>query len=346
MGLKDYIITENTSVIDAMRVIDKGGNGIVFICDEENRLCGVLSDGVVRRYIINNGDLSGPIADIYKKDFLSFHVSEKSKAEAAIKNKGIRGIPLVDDSKRIKEIIFEDELCARDYSALNIPVVIMAGGKGTRLYPYTQILPKPLMPIGDKTITEHILARFSKHGCSRAYMIVNHMKNFIESYFSEIKTDIPMEFVHEEEFRGTGGGLSLVKNKVDSTFFLSNCDIIIEEDYEKILDYHVKNNNMLTMVCATKQQILPYGTVDMENGRAVRINEKPRLDFITNTGFYVIEPEFIDKIPDTGNVPITDVIQKCIDEGENVGVFPVHEEQWLDMGQLEELDRMKQRIGM
>ena len=223
----------------------------------------------------------------------------------------------------------------------------MAGGKGTRLYPYTQILPKPLIPIGEKTITEHIMSRFKEYGCSHFDMIVNYKKHFIKSYFLDNENTVDVDFIEETEFLGTGGGLRLLEGKYQSTIFMTNCDILIEEDYAKILEYHKKNNNIITMVCAEKNMLIPYGTVEIsETGQALALKEKPRLSFITNTGFYVIEPEFLNMIPENTFIHITDIIQNCIDTGKKVGVYKILEEKWLDMGQMEEMERMRQKLNI
>ena len=124
-------------------------------------------------------------------------------------------------------------------------VVILAGGKGTRLKPYTDILPKPLIPIGDQTITEHILDHFERYGCNRVLMIVNYMKNFIKSYFTDHDDKKDICFIEEKEFLGTGGGIRLLKEQIHETFFLTNCDILIDADYSEILSYHKKVKTLL-----------------------------------------------------------------------------------------------------
>ena len=223
----------------------------------------------------------------------------------------------------------------------------MAGGKGTRLYPYTQILPKPLIPIGDKTITEHIMDRFIEHGCDKFTMIVNYKKHFIRSYFIENEEQRNIEFINEDEFLGTGGGLKLLENKMQSTFFMTNCDILVEEDYSEILKYHKIQRNIITMVCAVKNMTIPYGTVDIrEDGSVIGLKEKPEFTFITNTGFYVIEPELLRLIPENTFIHVTDLIQQCIEEEKKVGVYKISEDKWLDMGQLDELERMKEKLNV
>lgn len=346
MNIESYIISKNTKIIDAMKTIDKNEKGIVFICDTNNKLLGTLTDGDIRRFIISGGNLSELAIKVMNKNPQLLHQMGEKQSGQIMEEYKITAIPLVDNNGCITEIIFSDDNAKSKLQKISLPVVIMAGGKGTRLKPYTNILPKPLIPVGDRTISEHIIKAFSYAGCKNFYMILNYKKNFIESYFKESEEQFNISFVHEDVFRGTGGGLSLLKGVVNETFFMTNCDIIIDEDYKKIVDFHKANNNIATMVCAIKQQRLNYGTVDVQDGYVVNINEKPVQNIITNTGLYILEPELLTMIPKEGEVPMTDFLQSIIDKGHKVGMYPVNEDQWFDMGELEELERMKKHLNV
>jgi NDP-sugar pyrophosphorylase family protein len=197
------------------------------------------------------------------------------------------------------------------------------------------------------TITEHIISKFVEYGCSDFSLIVNHQRNLIKAYFADQQIPYALSFYDEDEPLGTGGGLKLLEGRMSGTFFMTNCDIIINENYENILKHHKKQNNIITLVSATKNVKIPYGTLELnENGSVVKIKEKPSFSFLTNTGLYVIEPRFLDYIPDNEFVPITDTIEKCIKHGENVGTYPISEDQWLDMGQLTEMENMRKQLGV
>ncbi len=340
-----YVVKPNITVIDAMKAINRNTEGIVYVCNDDGILFGTLTDGDIRRYIIHNGDLHTSVEGIVNKTPVCISMTERKKGNTIMEEHSIRSVPVVDKENRIIEILFLNKRRKKKINRIDTPVIIMAGGMGTRLKPYTNILPKPLIPVGDKTITEHIIDRFKRYGCSAFTIIVNYKKHFIESYFKEIDLDVNISFVEEQEFRGTGGGLSLLKGMFSDTVFLSNCDILVEGDYTDILKHHKDQKNIVTMVCAIKNSRLPYGTVEMsEEGKALRLKEKPEFSFVTNTGLYVLEPEFISRIPDDGFCNITDAIQECIDDGLNVGVYPVSEEAWMDMGQLDELKKMTERL--
>lgn len=344
--ISDYIVSEKETILETMNTINKGGKSCAFVC-KDGVLLAVVTDGDVRRHIINAGKLSAPISAIANYHPVYVKASEKVDYMKLMRQYSIIALPVVDESNRIVRIEFWNNQIHAVEKKLNIPVVIMAGGKGTRLKPYTQILPKPLIPIGEKTITERIMEQFEQFGCNHFEMIVNYKKNFIISYFQDCGLDKDVSFIEEKEFLGTAGGLKLLEDKCRHTFFMTNCDIIVKADYGEILDYHRTNKNIITIVCAHKKVIIPYGTICAEeDGRVTGLREKPEFDFTTNTGLYVIEPKFLEKIPANTFVHITDVIQQCVDEGEKVGSYLIDEDDWLDMGQLDELEKMKSRLSI
>lgn len=343
--MEQCIVEEQFSIIDAMKQIDRNSRGIVFVC-KEKQLSGVLTDGDIRRYIIGNGDLSNKVGEIVNRKAHYKFDTEQCNYRYYMKEHDITALPILNKNREIVRIEFLYDRLREKKEKLNMPVVIMAGGKGTRLKPYTQVLPKPLIPVGNKTILEHIMDRFEEFECRHFDLIVNYKKNFIKAFFLDCDNDRDVSFYNEEEFLGTGGGLRLLKGVYNDTFFVSNCDILIEEDYGKMIEYHKSQKNIITMVCAMKNVEIPYGTIQMSKGGSVeKISEKPVFPLMTNTGLYIVEPEFLDKIPPNTFIHITDIIQKCIDEGERVGAYPISEEAWLDMGQMEELEKMRSRIG-
>lgn len=347
IDFSNMAVSSDTLIIDAMSLIDRNSRGIVFIC-ENGILQATLTDGDIRRHILQKGSLdiaAGKIANYDFKCATDKHSHED--IQAILQKWEIKCLPIIDHTGRLIDVAFLHERPEVRKTVVDVPVVIMAGGKGTRLYPYTKILPKPLIPVGDLTITEHILGEFSKYGCERFTMIVNHKKNMIKAFFADEETNYQVEFIDEEQPLGTGGGLKLLTGRIKQTFFMTNCDVLILEDYGKILNYHRQAGNMLTMICTTKKITIPYGTVEIdEKGAISGLTEKPSFSFLTNTGFYVIEPEFLDFIPENTFIHITDIIQKCIDQGKRIGIYPISEYQWSDMGQYEELEKMKEKMGL
>ena len=227
-----------------------------------------------------------------------------------------------------------------------MPVVINAGGKGTRLEPYTKILPKPLIPVGELPIIEHIMKRFMEYGCNDFSIILNYKKELIRAYFSDYIPQYNIDWYEEEKPLGTGGGLCLLKGKINQTFFFTNCDNLLLSDYESILKFHKENKNVITMVCAHKNIVIPYGVINMGvNGTIESMQEKPEMSFLTNTGIYVVEPEVLDDIEDNISIGFPDIVEKERLKGKKVAVYPISENEWLDMGQPSELEKMRKRLS-
>lgn len=346
MKIKDYIIEIKCNIREALQQIDKNSKGIVCVC-ENGKLIGTVTDGDVRRYLLKGGSLEEEIGNIANRKPIYAETEQNIDYREYMKKNGITALPIVNKKKKVIRIEFLHASSDLKKGNLKIPVVIMAGGKGTRLKPYTDILPKPLIPIGDKTITEHIMGNFVSYGCEEFHIIVNYKKNFIKSYFADKQINSHIEFIDEEQFLGTAGGLKLLSGKVTDTFFMTNCDILVEADYEDIMTYHKQHQSIITLVCAQKTVTIPYGTIEInEEGNAVELKEKPKFNFLTNTGFYVLEAEFLDMIPENQFIDITDIIQKCIEEHKKVGVYLIPEERWMDMGQIEELEKMKEKMNI
>lgn len=344
--MNEVYIEEDKSILDAMKQLNKSSRKVLFV-HSEGKLLASLTDGDIRRWILKKGDLKVPIKYVanYKPKYL--HEQQVDQAMRIMKECGIDAIPIVDGENRIIRIFFANDLI-QEHGVFDkeIPVVIMAGGLGTRLSPYTNILPKPLIPVGDYPISEHIINRFCSYGCRQFYMIVNYKRNMVKAYFDELEKGYQLDFITEEKVLGTGGGISLLKGKIKDTFILTNCDILIDDDLTKAYRQHVESENMITMVCSLKNFIIPYGVVNIgEDGMIASLQEKPNMSFFTNTGCYFVEPEVIEDLEYNEPVDFPTIIEKYIKDGKRVGIYPIGEESWLDMGQLDELEKMKARLG-
>lgn len=342
----DIYIEEHKSILDAMCQLDRSGKKILFV-HKDKKLLASLTDGDIRRGILKNGDLQMSVQCVanYQPRFL--YEQEENLAMCTIKELGIDAIPIVNKEYFIQKIVFANDTAQKHKEFdIEIPVVIMAGGLGTRLSPYTKILPKPLIPVGDYPIVEHIIHRFFSYGCSQFYMIVNYKRNMIKAYFDELDKKYQLDFIMEEKPLGTGGGISLLNGKIKDTFILTNCDILIDDDLTKAYRQHKESGNMITMVCSLKNFTIPYGVVNIgEDGMIESMQEKPNMSFFTNTGCYFVEPEVIEDLEYNKPADFPTVIEKYMEEGKRIGVYPIGEEAWLDMGQLDELDKMKTRLG-
>jgi dTDP-glucose pyrophosphorylase len=347
MQLDELIVEGSMPALDAMRRLSETGRRILFIAPG-GVLQAVLTDSDIRRYILRGGDLGRPVGEVANPRPKSLPVERRSEARGFLLQSSIEALPLLSKDGRIVDVVFLNELdgAVRPAGTLTAPVVVMAGGRGTRLYPYTQILPKPLIPVGERPIIELVIDRFRAFGCRQFHVVVNYRKSMIKSYFSDLELDYGIHWVEEGEPLGTGGGLCLLKGRLDGTFFLTNCDILIDADYADLYAFHKRQDNAITMVCAAKQFTIPYGVVSTAgDGTLAGISEKPSMNYLTNTGMYLVEPAVVERMADGVAQGFTDVIEQCRAGGGRVGIYPVSDGSWMDMGQLEELEAMRRRLG-
>lgn len=341
MEYKNYCISDELTVREAMKAIDNADPKIVFIVTGK-KLIASLTDGDVRRYLLNGGQLTDLAIQASNK--CPRYASSRDEAVSLYHEKNFVAIPIVDSHRNIEDIYIGKLYFNEQLADLNMPVVINAGGKGTRLEPYTKILPKPLIPVGELPIIEHIMQRFIEYGCSKFSMIVNYKKEMMKAYFGNDK-QYDITWYDEQKPLGTGGGLCYLKGKINETFFFTNCDNLLLSNYESMLRFHRENHNVITMICAYKNIKIPYGVIEMGlNGSIEAMKEKPELSFLTNTGIYIVEPEVLDDME--YNVPIgfPDIIENERKKGKKVAIYPVSENEWLDMGQLSELEKMRIKL--
>lgn len=342
MILEDFLIETGSTIKKAMNLMDKNARRIIFIVDD-GLLIGSLTDGDVRRWILKDKSIEENVEHAMNKDPKYIYKSEINNAQKLMEKLLIDAVPVVDEGGKIKEIIFKSD--GKIYSKIDIPVVIMAGGKGTRLYPYTKILPKPLIPIGDTPIIERIINKFNEFGCSEFYLTLNYKKNMIKSYFEEVSPGYTVNYVEEPKPLGTGGSLSLMKHNLKEPFFVSNCDILIDCDYTDIVDFHKNNENDITIVASLKHITIPYGVLKInKKGLLEDTVEKPELTYLINTGMYLLEPRTLELIPDDEFFDLPSLFNRCKEVGYKVGIYPVSQNAWMDMGQIEEMNEMIKRL--
>ncbi len=345
MAISDFLINEKETVIEAMRKIDEVARKILFVT-VEGKLVATITDGDIRRWILKSGDLNVSIDNVANYSPKALTIDGGIDPQKYMADNKIEAVPLLNASGEVERIVFWTKEEVNVYKRMNVPVVIMAGGLGTRLYPYTKILPKPLIPIGDIPIIEHIMDRFYDQGNENFLIIVNHKKNMIKAYLNDLEKGYSIEFVDEDTPLGTGGGLSLLKNRFSQPFILTNCDILIESDYEKIYAHHKTSGNFITMVCSLKNIRIPYGVIEVnEDGTIGNIKEKPEFPMLTNTGMYVVDNSVVENLKENERIDFPDIIENYRKQGKKIGVYPISEKSWLDMGQLEELYKMDEIIG-
>lgn len=346
--IKEIIIASNATLLEGLKKMDSVRRKLLLV-NEGDKYIGLLSIGDIQRAIINSTNLNSVVSTIIRKDNI-IAKPETSIDEIKKQMLSIRAefMPVVSSEDELINVYFWEDLFGEKQiapnSKFNVPVVIMAGGMGTRLRPLTNVLPKPLIPIGEKTIIEEIIDRFTKHGCDNFYLSVNYKSDLIEYYINNLNLPSKIHFYKDGPPLGTAGSLSLLKGQVVDTFFVSNCDILLDQDYSEILKYHKENKNEITLVAALKHYSIPYGTVETsENGLLIELTEKPEITFKINSGMYILEPHLLKEIPENVFFHITNLIESISERKGKVGVFPVSEGSWKDIGEWDEYLRIMKR---
>ncbi|MBI2067904.1 MAG: NTP transferase domain-containing protein [Deltaproteobacteria bacterium] len=342
-GFEKLLIANSLSVKETMRKMDEVGEKILFVMDAEMKLCGSVTDGDLRRWILKEGGLAEPIFKVYHKNPVFFSGDEKIESirQKMIERK-IDAAPVVDRENRVVDVLFVRELTGKGTNVsrkpMRIPVLVMAGGKGTRLDPFTRILPKPLIPFGEKPIIEIIMDHFQEFGCHDFFLTVNYKGKMIQTYFEQPENGYQVKLVWEDQPTGTAGSLKLAAPHIDAPhFFVTNCDILVKADYEDIYRFHHSNHYDITVVGSVQHLSVPFGVLEVKNGGHLdRIVEKPELDLLVNTGMYVVRREAADLIPEGVKFDFNEFMTKVKETGGRVGVYPVSQQSWIDLGQWQE----------
>ena len=344
-NMQTLIGNEKLTISEAMKKIDGNAYGILFLVDEGGILLGCITDGDIRRFLLSGGKMdAAAIEAANKQPKVAKTINE---ARQLYHKRDYVAIPILGENGSILDLYLDEsgEAAVKPRNSLQIPVVINAGGRGTRLDPFTRVLPKPLIPVGDLPIIEHIMKEYQSYDCNEFHIIVNYKRDLLKAYFADNDNHYNITWYDELEPLGTGGGLSLLRGRFQDTFFFANCDALLTANYESMLKFHKENGNTITMICAYKNINIPYGVVEMGiNGTIQDMREKPLMSFLTNTGIYLVEPEVIEDMEDNVPIGFPDVVEREKQKGKRVAVFPVSENDWMDMGQLPELEKMRARL--
>ncbi|MFH1309415.1 MAG: sugar phosphate nucleotidyltransferase [Candidatus Omnitrophota bacterium] len=351
-NIDTFLITEDASLKDAMKRMDKVGAKNLFVVDADGKLLGALTDGDIRRWILKGGDIKEGLENVYNRSphFVTRNYDKNDVKKIMLKHK-IERIPVACNDKKIVDVLFWENIFGEERfvskNKLAMPVVIMAGGRGTRLDPFTRILPKPLIPIGEKTIIDIIMDKFAKYGIKDFYVTINHKAKMIKSYFEETQPPYNISYLEEDLPLGTAGSLKFLEGKIEESVIVSNCDIIVDCDYTEVTEFHNKNGYDITIVGSFRHFTIPYGICEIEkDGLLKTMTEKPEYDFLVNTGMSVLRKNVLNLIPENKKFHITDLV-KCVKEkGGKVGVFPINAKSWIDVGEWEEYRKSVRIMGL
>ncbi|MDN3555242.1 nucleotidyltransferase family protein [Halomonas maura] len=337
---ESLLIDERRNVLEALQQLEETRRKILYVTTGHGRLLGTLTDGDVRRWILGGGDLDGVVEAVCNRIPYSAKADYRiAEIKSAMSTHQINSVPVLDDAGCIIDVLFWDSLFqqgeeVRKGTSLDLPVVVMAGGKGTRLAPFTSVLPKPLIPVGEKTAIEVIMDAFAEHGVDEFYLSVNYKSKLIQAYFEELAPPYRLNFVYEDKPLGTGGSLHTLAGHLEGDLIVTNCDVIIKADYHALVEHHRKEDNDITMVVSLRHYDIPYGICDIvDNGQLCAMREKPHYNFLVNTGLYVLKASTLELIPENQFYHLTELIEDVKDRGGRVGVYPISDKAWLDTGE-------------
>lgn len=345
MKIEDILLQESTSIRDAAVRLEKVRCKICYI-EKSGKLVASISDGDIRRAVMRRAAITDPVSSIANYNFRFFYVYEQNKVMEAFKTTELFSIPVTNYNRQIVAVYFKNGKVIKKEQNVDVPVVMVAGGRGTRLYPYTKILPKALIPIGEVPISEIIFNRFFDYGCKNFYMIVNHKKEMIQAYFRGKEYPYHISYAEESSPLGTGGGLALIRDKITKNFFFINCDVIIDADYSEIYHFHREQGNDITIVGAKYTNTIPYGVLHYDENGYHGMDEKPAFECTMNTGMYVVSPDIFYELKKDENISFPEIIDRCYNKGKKIGVYTIEESAYMDMGQLEELEKMRMKLNI
>jgi len=327
----------NTVLDDAIQALEENTMKIVFIVDSNSSVIGSITDGDIRRALLNGKNRNTKVSEVMNCNPCSVSVDDSNdQIDQIFKQTGHRYLPVLDYQKRIVKVISSEE---KNYKVKDNLVFLMAGGFGKRLMPHTANIPKPMLPLNDKPILENIIGRFKSFGFRKFYISTHYRGEVIKNYFGNgSKWNIEINYTNEKEPLGTAGALGLLSEKPKHPVIIMNGDLITKVNFGDLLNFHVDSKAVATMCVKEFNFEIPYGTVELEDLRILKMNEKPCLDFFINAGIYVLNPSAFDKIKHDSYRDMPDLLTELIKEDLSVSAFPVHE-YWLDMGGIKEYDQ-------
>ncbi len=352
MGNKSdkFLLSRNSTVKQAMQTMKDIGGKVLFVVERNKELYGALSDGDIRRWILSGRQLSEKAYQACNSNPIVVNSGYNiSTIKKLMLDNQIESIPVLDDNNRISDILTWDTIFSegiiKQKNKLSIQVVIMAGGKGSRLDPFTTILPKPLIPIGDKPIIEIIMDKFGEYDVKEFFISVNHKSRMIKSYFEDVDGQYKIHYINEKLPLGTAGCLHMLTKRIKNPFIVTNCDIIVDIDYADLLAFHQEEKNDMTIVVSCKHYVIPYGICLIKNGGTLsKLNEKPEYEFLVNTGMYILNDSILRLIPINQYFDMTDLIKLAKRKKLKLGVYPIDEKSWIDIGQWDEYHKAAKNL--
>lgn len=334
--ISQFCLKESATVRECMAVIDENKQGITLIVDTKGRLTGTVTDGDIRRFILAGRSIDEPVTNVMWTKPLTAPLGTPEKELKELMNKHlVRNIPILDRNGCPSKIINLRDIVSEE----DVPqyAVIMAGGKGRRLRPVTEDIPKPMIEVGNKPILENIINRLKESGIVNIYISLNYKNNIIEDYFkdgSEFGANIT--YLKENKELGTAGALTLLPEIPSSALLVVNGDVITKTNFLRLIEFHKQHRCVMTVAATQYMLNIPYGVLNISSHYLLGIEEKPEQRFLCNAGIYMLNPEAVPLIPKDTEFDMTDLIKELVRKGLPVTTFPIHE-YWVDIGDMDDL---------
>lgn len=341
---KDALVRQDNSIRDAMRKIDSSSLRMAVVVDGSGRLIGTVTDGDIRRALLGNANMDDLIQGIMNSNPIVIRDNApKAEILKVLEERDLLAVPLVDDEGKLTSLVTLVGLLAPD--PCDNPVFIMAGGFGTRLAPLTNTCPKPMLPVGEKPMLQHLIEQFRTQGFANIYISTHYMPEQIEDYFKDgAEFGVNIEYVHEEAPLGTGGALSLLpKDKRGLPLILVNGDVLTDINFRSLLDQHLAMQCDALICTREIEYKVPYGVLETDDSFLVDMVEKPTYRYKINTGIYVLSSECVGDVEVSERIDMPSLLQRRIDKGFKIATA-VHRGYWLDIGQMADYQKAQQDI--
>ena len=336
--IKTITIKPNDNLRKALKNLYKSGLRCLVVVDENKILKGTLSDGDVRAAIIKGAKLNDKIDKIYnKKPSILYENYNAQTAKKILIKKKITIIPIVNKNKKLINIFNLNKKNKLKKFKHNLPIVLMAGGKGARMRPFTSVLPKPLIPIKGKPVMVRILNQFMKYGADKIFAMINYKSEIIKAFFKEIDYKFNISFIEERKPLGTAGSLYFLKGKKYKNYLITNCDTIINFDPKKFITDHVTSKSDITILTSNIDVTIPYGVcLTDDKNNFLGLNEKLKKDYLVNIGVYLINRRVLNLIKKEKYLDFDELIKQAKKNRFKINTFKINQRSWKDIGQWEQ----------
>lgn len=331
------LVSDSATVRQAMAVLDEGSAQIALVVDDGQRLLGVVTDGDIRRGILRGVDLDGPVGAVMRRNPSTVGPDDgRAVALELMRAHDLKQVPVVNGDGQV--VGLHVLKLGRTAERPN-PVMLMVGGLGQRLRPFTEVVPKPLLPLGGRPLLETIIESFVAQGFQNFYLSVNYKADMVQMVIGDgSRFGANVRYVRETERLGTAGALGLLPEPPEAPMILMNGDLLTKVDFGQLLSFHAEHGGVATMAVREYAMQIPYGVIDLEDHAVARIIEKPLQTFFVNAGIYVLEPEVVARVMPHQPIDMPDLLSAMIAEGRRVSAFPIRE-YWADIGTREDFDR-------